>query len=110
MNSQGKLITIKQIFLDISKQMLETNYTLNLKKLLKITPKLKRYLWQKMKLEKTLNVNKATIDKQVCFSVPEVGTTIVAIDNHMVVIQVQVEKNTIEDVVLDGSFGINIIK
>jgi hypothetical protein len=43
--------------------MLEINYTLNFKKLLKITPKLKKYLRQKMKLEKILNVNKATIDK-----------------------------------------------
>jgi hypothetical protein len=33
--------------------MLETRYTLNLNQLLKITPKLKRYIWQKLKLEKT---------------------------------------------------------
>jgi hypothetical protein len=44
MNSQGKLITIENIFLDISKQMLETNYTLNLRQLLKITLKLDKYL------------------------------------------------------------------
>jgi hypothetical protein len=30
-NSQGKLITIEENFLDIGKQMLETSYTLNLK-------------------------------------------------------------------------------
>jgi hypothetical protein len=29
-NSQGKLITIEEIFLDIGKQMLETSYILNL--------------------------------------------------------------------------------
>jgi hypothetical protein len=29
-NSQGKLIIIKEIFMDISKQMLETSYTSNL--------------------------------------------------------------------------------
>ncbi len=29
-NSQGKLITIEEIFLDIGKQMLETYYILNL--------------------------------------------------------------------------------
>jgi hypothetical protein len=45
MNSQGKLITIKEIFLDINKEMLKINYTLNLKKLLKIAPKLNKYLW-----------------------------------------------------------------
>jgi hypothetical protein len=44
-NSQGKLITIKHIFLDINKQMQETSYTLNLGQLLKIALKLKRYLW-----------------------------------------------------------------
>ncbi len=53
MNSQEKLITIKGIFLNIGKQMLETNYTLNLGQLLKIALELKRYLWQKLKLEKT---------------------------------------------------------
>ncbi len=30
MNSQEKLIIIEEIFMDISKQMLETSYTLNL--------------------------------------------------------------------------------
>jgi len=34
MNSQEKLITIKEIFMDIDKQMLETRYTLNLGQLL----------------------------------------------------------------------------
>jgi hypothetical protein len=33
--------------------MLETRYTLNLNQLLKIAPELKRYIWQKLKLEKT---------------------------------------------------------
>jgi hypothetical protein len=37
------------------------------------------------------------------------GTTIVAIDNHMVVMQVQVEKNTMEDVQLNGGSNVNII-
>jgi hypothetical protein len=56
--------------------------------LLKITPELKKYLQQKLKLEKTHNVNKATIVKQVGYLVPKVGTFIIVIDNHMVVIQV----------------------
>jgi malate synthase len=43
-NLQEKLITIKEIFLNISKQMLETSYTLNLRQLLKIPLELKRYL------------------------------------------------------------------
>jgi hypothetical protein len=87
-NSQGKLITIEEIFLDIGKQMLETSYTLNLKQLLKITLKLKRYFWQKLKLEKSQNVSKATTEKQVGYLIPKVGIVIVALDNHMAVIQI----------------------
>jgi len=78
----------KRDFLDIGKHVLETSYTLNLGLLLKITPKLKIYLWQKLKPEKTQNLNRTTTEKQVGFSIPKVGTTIVVIDNHMVVIQV----------------------
>jgi hypothetical protein len=56
--------------------------------LLNIAPKLKKYPWQKLKPKKTQNVNKTTIEKQVGSLILEVGTTIVAIDSHMVVIQV----------------------
>jgi len=45
-------------------------------------------MWQKLKLEKTKNVSRATTKKQVGSSILEVGTTIVAIDNHMAIIQV----------------------
>ncbi len=62
-----------------------------------------------MKLEKTQNVSKATIDKQVGFSVLEVGTIVVVIDNHMAIIQIQIRKNTIKDVLLDGGSRVNII-
>jgi hypothetical protein len=51
-NSQGKLITIKEIFLDIGKKMLETSYALNLGQLFKIVLELKRYIWQKLKPKK----------------------------------------------------------
>ncbi len=63
MNSQEKLITIEEIFLDIGKQMLETSYSLNLGQLLKIAPKLKRHLWKKLKRKKTQNLSKTTIEK-----------------------------------------------
>ncbi len=43
-NLQEKLITIEEIFQDISKQMLETSYILKLGQLFKITLELKRYL------------------------------------------------------------------
>jgi len=62
-----------------------------------------------LKPEKTQYVNKVTTNKQVGFSILKVGTTIVAIDNHMAIIQVQIGKNTIEDVLLDGGSRVNII-
>jgi hypothetical protein len=62
-----------------------------------------------LKLEKTQNLNKTTIEKQVGSSILEVGITVVIIDNHMAVIQVQIGKKTIEDVLLDGGSGVNII-
>jgi hypothetical protein len=89
--------------------MLETSYILNLRQLLKITLESKRYLWQKLKLKKLHNVNKVTTDEQVGSLILEVRTATVIIDNYMVVIQVQIRKNTIEDVLLDGGFGVNII-
>jgi hypothetical protein len=58
---------------------------------------------------KTQNVSKTTIDKQVGFLVSKIGTTIVVIDNNMAIIQVHIRKNTIEDVLLYGIFGVNII-
>ncbi len=88
--------------------MLKINYILNLGQLLKTIPEPKIYLWQKLKLEKTQNVSKATIKKQVGFSIPKVGTTVVVIDTHIAVIQIQIGKNIIEDVLLDGGFGVNI--
>ncbi len=77
--------------------------------MLEIALELKKNLWQKLKLEKTQNVSKTTIEKQVGSSIPKVGTTIVTIDNCMVVIQVQIGNNIIEDVLLDEGFRINII-
>jgi L-2-hydroxyglutarate oxidase LhgO len=44
---------LEQIFQDVNEQMLETTYTLRSSQLLKITPNLKKYMWQKLKLEKT---------------------------------------------------------
>jgi hypothetical protein len=89
--------------------MLKTCYTLNLEQLLKIALELKRYLWQKLKLKKTKNVSRATTNKQVNFSILEIRTTIVAINDHMTIIQVQIGKNIIEYVLLDGGYGVNII-
>jgi hypothetical protein len=40
--------------------MLEISYTMSLGQLFKIAVELKRYIWQKLKLNKTHNVNKTT--------------------------------------------------
>jgi hypothetical protein len=34
---------------------------------------------------------------------------LVIVNLHMVIIQVQIRKNIVEDVLLDGGFGVNII-
>jgi hypothetical protein len=44
---------------------------------------------------------KALNIKTTTFVVHDINTTIVAIDNHMVVIQIQIGRNTIDDVLLD---------
>jgi hypothetical protein len=54
---------VEEIFQDINRQMFETSYTLNLGQLLKMVPKLKRYLWQKMKRDKPQIVVKTIIIK-----------------------------------------------
>jgi hypothetical protein len=64
---------------------------------------------EKLKPKKTQNLNRTTTNKQVGSLVPKVKTVVVAIDNHMAVIQVQIGKNTIEDVLLDGGSTVNII-
>jgi hypothetical protein len=68
--------------------MLKTSYILSLRQLLKIAPELKKYLWQKLKPDKIYYVT---------------------IYNHTTIIQVQIGKNTIEDVFMDISYGVNII-
>jgi hypothetical protein len=89
--------------------MLEISYTLNLGQLLKIVLKLKRYLWHKLKLNKFHNPSRPNTKKQVNFLIPEVGTSIIIINNYMVVIQVQIGKNIIKYVLLDGGSRVNII-
>ncbi len=40
---------------------------------------------------------------------PKVVTIVVAINNHVAIIYVQIRKNNVEDVLIDGGFGVNII-
>ncbi len=62
--------------------MLKTNYTLNFGQLLKIVPKFKIHLWHKLKPKKIHDLSKTTIDKQLSFSIPQVGKIVVIIDGN----------------------------
>jgi hypothetical protein len=62
-----------------------------------------------IKTRKIQNLNKTTTNKQVSSSILEVGIVAIAIDNHMVVIQVLIGKNIIEDALLEGSSRVNIV-
>jgi hypothetical protein len=44
-------------------------------------------------------------EKSITLVVLDISTTIVAIDNHIVVIQVQIGIRMVDDVLLDGGFG-----
>jgi hypothetical protein len=62
-----------------------------------------------MKPNKPQIVAKIVIEKTIPFVVLEVTTMVIAIDNHMAIIQIQIGKKTIEDVLLDGRSKVNII-
>jgi len=62
-----------------------------------------------MKTDKP-HLNTRAINEEATTSIVlDINTTIMAINNHMVVIQVQISRNTIDDVLLDGGFWVNII-
>ncbi len=48
----NRIMSMEQLFQDISKQMMEITYTLRLGQLLKIAPYINEYMWQKMKPKK----------------------------------------------------------
>ncbi len=48
-------------------------------------------------------------EKTITYVVLDINIIIVVIDNHMVIIQVQIDKKIIDDVFLDGGFGVNIM-
>ncbi len=89
--------------------MLETSYTLIIGQLIKIVPNLKKYMWQKLNVNKPQINSRSINEKATTYVVPNIGTTTIVIENHMVVIQVQIGKNTIDDVLLDGGSRVNII-
>ncbi len=67
---------------------------------------------QKLKLEKPNTVTKEILEPSVAIVVEthfELNTTTIEVNNQMVVIQVQVGKNIVEDVLIDGGASVNII-
>ncbi len=83
-----------RIFLkDVNKQVLETKYTLNLGQLLQMIPDIKHCILNRIPLKPNL---------------PPTITSI-AIYHQMAMIHVQVGKNFIEYVLVDGGSKINII-
>ncbi len=92
--------------------MFKTTYVLSLGQLLKIITNFKKYIQQKMKLKK-LHVNVKPIHNSLIIITPKltlkIKTIATTIDNHMIVIQVQVGKNTIEDIFVDGGSRVNTI-
>ncbi len=100
------------IFQGISKQFLKTTHTLRLGQLLKITPDLKIYMWQKINPKKPIIAIKMILKHSVTTRIKihsEVNIIVIEVDNQMVVIKIQIGKNTIENVLLDGGANVNII-
>lgn len=63
-----------------------------------------------MKIDKLHMNNRVVKEKAITTSVvPNNHITTMAINNHMAVIQVQIDRNTIDDVLLDGGLGVNIV-
>jgi hypothetical protein len=92
--------------------MLETIYTLILGQLLKKTLDFKIYRWQKLKPKRPNIVTKVILQPSVAIVINThfvVDIVAMEVDNQMAVIQVQVGKNTVEDVLLYGGASVNII-
>ncbi len=86
---------MEEILRDISTQVLETKYVINLGQLLKIVLDIKWYIFKSVKFVQPVQ--------------PKTTCAIVIIDHQMAVIQVQVGKNFIVDVLIDRGSGVNII-
>jgi 6-pyruvoyl-tetrahydropterin synthase len=91
---------------------MKTTYTPKLGQLLKMAPNFKKYIWQKLKTEKPNITNKMISKHSVATMVEthfEVDIATIEVDNQIVVIQVQVQKNIVEDVLINGGVNVNII-
>jgi hypothetical protein len=88
----SKTIYMEEIFHDINRQMLEFNYTLNIRQLIKIVQDLKKYPWQKLKVDRPHINIKSMNENATTFVVLDFSTIIDVIDNHMAIIQIQIVK------------------
>jgi hypothetical protein len=91
---------LEEILKDINTQVLETKYVINFGQLLKIVLDIKRYIFKLVKPFQLVQL-KLVQPKHAC--------AVIAIDHQMVMVQVQVNKNFIDNVLIDGGFGVNII-
>jgi hypothetical protein len=69
-------------------------------------------MWHKLKLEKPNIATEVILKPNVATMVEthsKLNITTIKLDNQMAVIQVQVEKNILQDVLLDGGTSVNII-
>jgi len=69
-------------------------------------------MWQKLKPKEYNIITKVISKPSVATMIEthsEVDTTTIEVDNYMVIIQIQVGKYIVEDVLLDGRACVNII-
>jgi hypothetical protein len=69
-------------------------------------------MWQKLEPEKPDITTKQTLKPSVAIVVEthsKLYTTTIEVDNQMAIIQIQVGKNIIVDVLIDGVTSVNII-
>ncbi len=77
-----------------------------------IAKDISKYMWQKLKVEKPNILTKQILKPNVAIAVEthsELDTIAIEVNNQMVVIQVQMGKNIVEDVLIDGGASVNII-
>ncbi len=71
-----------------------------------------KYMWQKLKVEKPNILTKQILKPSVAIVVEthsELDIVAIEVNNQMVVIQVQMGKNIVEDVLIDGGASVNTI-
>ncbi len=85
---------------DINIQVLEIKYVIKLGKFLRIMLDIKQYIFKPIKSVQPMQPELVH---------PKPTCVVVIIDHQMAMIQVQVGKNFIADVLIDGGYGVNII-